>query len=84
MKKIVVLAVLLFGLLLTSTIGVSTAAAKQPKENAVVIAPPGWWELPNGKLRPGRENQGEIRACVCVPQKAIDRSPAIQPLEQPD
>jgi hypothetical protein len=44
MKKIVIPVVLLFGLLLTSTIGVSIAAAQKPdwtvKQVAQVITPP--------------------------------------------
>jgi hypothetical protein len=69
MKKIVVPVVMLFGLLLTSTIGVGTAAATKPewaeKSDAMVITP-----------KPAGET-GEIRAYINVPEVAIDRSPVI-------
>ena len=71
MKKIEVLVVLLFGFLLTSTIGIGTAAATKPewteKEDAVVITP-----MPAGI-------SGEIRAYINVPEIAIVKSPVIWP-----
>ena len=80
MKKIVVPVVLLFGLLLVSTIGVSTAAATKPewteKQDAVVVTPP---EDPPAHTAGGN---GVIRAEIHVPWRAIERSPAIQPLEE--
>lgn len=65
MKKIIVPVVLLFGILLISTIGVGTAAATQPASDAVVVTP-----------EPAGVN-GEIRAHIHVPNIAIDRSPVI-------
>jgi len=70
LKKIVFPVVLLFGILLISTIGVSTAAATQSEPNAVVKTP-----------KPAGED-GTVRAHIHVPQVAIDRSPVIYPLEE--
>jgi hypothetical protein len=75
LKKIVVPVVLLFGLLLISTIGVNIAAACKGKENAVVITPP---EEPPSHNAGGN---GVERACIHVSWIAILRSPAIQPLK---
>lgn len=75
MKKIVFPVVLLFGILLISTIGVSTATACKEKENAVVITPPE--EQPSHNAG----GNGVERACIHVPWIAILRSPAIQPLK---
>jgi hypothetical protein len=72
LKTISVVAVLLFGLLLTSAIGASTAAAKQPKSDAKVVTP-----------KPAGET-GEIRAYIHVPDIAIERSPVIYALEPPE
>jgi len=77
LKKIVVLAVVLFGLLLTSTIGVGTAAASQRREDARVVTPP---EEPPSATAGG---VGVERAMICVPVVAIERSPAIQYLLVP-
>ena len=77
MKTTSVLAVLLFGLLLTSAIGVSTAAAKHPKSDAKVVTPP---EEPPSATAGGI---GVERARICVPDIAIERSPALQPLGTP-
>lgn len=69
MKPIVVVGVLLFGLLLISTIGVSTAVATKPdwtvKSDAEVITP-----------KPAGES-GTTRAIVHVPIRAIERSPVL-------
>jgi len=82
LKKIVFSVVLLFGLLLISTIGVSTAAATKPewteKSDAVVITPP---EDPPAHTAGGN---GEVRAEVHVPWIAILKSPAIQSLGDMD
>ena len=82
LKKIIVPAVLLFGFLLISAIGVSTAAATQPewtqKSDAVVVTPP---EEPPSHNAGGN---GEVRAEVHVPLIAILKSPAIQSLVSPD
>jgi len=79
LKKIVVLAVVLFGLLLTSMIGVSTAAATQPdwteKYDAWVITPP--------EEDPPSHPEGEPRTEIHVPWRAIEKSPAIQLLLVP-
>jgi len=81
MKKIVIPVVLLFGLLLVSTIGVSIAAAQNPdwtvKQDAVVITPP---EEPPAHTAGGN---GVVRAEINVPLIAILKSPAIQALGVP-
>jgi hypothetical protein len=79
MKKIIP-AVLLFGLLLAATIGVSTAAAQKPdwtvKQDAAVITPP--------TEAPPSHAEGTMKTIVNVPLRAIERSPALQPLVGPD
>jgi hypothetical protein len=82
MKKIVIPVVLLFGLLLAATIGASTVAATKPewttKQDAVVITPP--TEAPPSHAA----EAGTIKAHVNVPERAIDRSPALQYEVNPD
>ena len=79
MKKIIP-AVLLFGLLLAATIGVSTAAAQKPdwtvKQDANVITPP--------TEAPPSHAEGTVKTVVNVPLIAIDMSPALILPESPD
>lgn len=79
MKKIIP-AVLLFGLLLAATIGVSTAVAGKPdwtvKQDAAVITPP--------TEAPPSHADGTMKTIVNVPWIAIERSPALQALGLPD
>ena len=80
MKKIAIPVVLLFGLLLAATIGASTVAASKPewttKQDAVVITPP--------TEAPPSHDAGTVKTEVNVPERAIERSPALQALVRPD
>jgi hypothetical protein len=73
MKTIVIPAVMLFGLLLAATIGASTVAATKPdwtvKQDAQVITPP--------IEAPPLHTNGTVKNEVNVPERAIDRSPAL-------